>query len=1067
MHGYNRIDVEVSLHSDFCEGFANLFPFSGSSRLFFAQNQHWSCYFVKEGQGLLFPGETTTGALIFLCLEEQASRMAVGMTLQLFLAGTPCGHATILHIANPDLFKPIVSYPQYLTLAQVQQHPALLPSQRSWVEAAIAKQPQDYGLRLYLEHINDLCKDYTSPSITNTLARVTDEAYSIEQGHWLDLYRSRYVYSSAQQTILRNKIDELRETGGYLLLRGSTGSEAGTLIANLIDPNNPDLYYFLAPQIYQLGARKILRTLIAQLTLKYGLPMNWTSDSDYHKLRTTFKNLLYMLAQKGVEATIYIVGLEQLPAQDWSLFLPIVPSGFVFVLGMAVDTSYSGINQLQTHEYHLPNQAQLTQVSLGATNQFKQISPLTTTCLAILAACQSPISRTMLETLLNIDPQTSHSIMTTLNDLLWQSADHSQIWLDPNIRTAILASFDTSIIKQAHQQLASWCSDQLAAQALVVEQAQRAYAQTYYSTHLGQSEQWSTLWQMLDSAAYPQAQRQFDHSNNLVINQLIWGQVGILATTLTTEQQIQSLPQLWRYSLLRISLLEDSTPDYSVMVGCLLELGAEQLVLDWIQTVRDPLERIQLYEHSLKYQLKTPRTNILNLMAQAAKSLIEPEHQSSTLRKIVETAIQYAEFTLAWQLIQIIPNNWCRIVGLTKLAANVAQPINLEQARAYLAEAIAMAQTLQEPTSRNGSLEFIGEFAIEQADSEAIQTILEQIDDAGAKAVLFAKQAKLANLQGDLAQAQRLIEQIPIKNSQFQAYLSLIEYYTDQADLTTAHHLFNYIYPHQSTKTLYINRDLAKLAIQQADLVKAQQITESITDEAIADDLFGLIGQAYADNQDYAMAQTINQFIHDHHKQNDLLRYIANIAATYGLYETATTIVQSISVQRSIPMAIMEIAKIAALQGDQAQARELFLKAGSTVEADQGNWDEFILARIIDTAAQCGDIETALTMTRMCKQPGFRSNAFGHIVKACEAQLSQTSNSIKFNPASEFELATLQQLWHQCSSSAEFWQLIPQLKRWIRLYPWLSQALLETVTMVNHQLQQSLPNDPTDNPSNE
>ncbi|MCA0350393.1 MAG: hypothetical protein LCH85_00225 [Chloroflexi bacterium] len=1067
MHGYNRIDVEVCLHSDFCERFANLFPFSGSSRLFFAQNQHWSCYFVKEGQGFLFPGETTTGALIFLCLEEQASRMSVGMTLQLFVAGTPCGHATILHIVNPDLFKPIISYPQYLTLDQVQQHPALLPSQRSWVEAALAKQAQDYGLRLYHEHINDLCKDYTSPSIFNTLTRVADEAYSIEQRHWLDLYRSRYRHSSAQQTILQDKIAGLRETGGYLLLRGSTGSEAGTLIANLIDPNNPDLYYFLAPQIHQLGARKILRTLIAQLTLKYGLPMNWNSDSDYHRLRATFKKLLYMLAQKGFEATIYIAGLEHLSAEDWSLFLPIVPSGFVFVLGMAADTSYSGINQLQINEYRLPNQAQPTQVSLGAINQVEQPTPLTTTCLAILAVCQSPISRTMLETLLNVDSQTIDSVISMINDLLWQPADHTLIWLDPSIRTAILASFDAPILKQADQQVATWCSDQLTAQASVVEQAQLAYARTHYATHLGQSEQWSRLWQILDTDVYPKAQRQFDHSNNLVINQLIWGQVGILATTLTTEQKIQSLPQLWRYSLLRISLLEDSTPDHSAMVGCLLELGAEQVVLDWIQAVRDPLERIRLYEHSLKYQLKTPRTTIFNVMAQAAKSLSEPEHQSSKLRQIVETAIQYAEFTIAWQLIQSIPNNWCRIVGLTKLAANVAQQINLEQAQAYLAEAIAIAQTLQEPISRNGSLEFIGEFAIEQAHSAAIQTILELIDDDGAKAVLFAKQAKLASLQGDLAQAQRLIEQIPIKNSQYEAYLSLIEYYTDQADLTTAHYLFNYVYPHQSTKMLYINRDLAKLAIQQADLVKAQQIAESITDETVADDLCGLIGQAYADKQDYAMAQTINQLIHDQYKQNDLLRYIANIAATYGLYATATAIVQTISIPTAIPFAIIEIAKIAARQGDQAQARELFFKAGSTIEADQGNWDEHTFARIAETAAQCGDIETALTIARMCKQPGFRSNAFEHVVKACEAQQSQTSNSIKFNPASEFELATLQQLWHQCSNSDEFWQLIPQLKRWISLYPWLGQALLATVAVVNRQLNQSLPNDPTDNPSNE
>jgi hypothetical protein len=174
---------------------------------------------------------------------------------------------------------------------------------------------------------------------------------------------SSFVGRVQELEALRQRIEAIQQTGGYVTITGQAGQGKSSIIAKLVEEYGPEqvAHHFIpfnpGPD-HQVG---LLRNLMARLICKYNLSEIYVASDSRPALRDYFPKVLREIVEKGGQEIIFIDGLDQLEedqtgGRDLSFLPNNPPQGIVFVLGTRPNDTLKPLELLKPcHEYPLPN----------------------------------------------------------------------------------------------------------------------------------------------------------------------------------------------------------------------------------------------------------------------------------------------------------------------------------------------------------------------------------------------------------------------------------------------------------------------------------------------------------------------------------------------------------------------------------------------------------------------------------------------------------------------------------------------------------------------------------------
>ncbi|RAQ94227.1 caspase family protein [Thermogemmatispora tikiterensis] len=154
--------------------------------------------------------------------------------------------------------------------------------------------------------------------------------------------------------------------------------------------------------------------------------------------------------------------------------------------------------------------------------------------------------------------------------------------------------FDEEEERRWHGLLAAWCEQGGLARLWQEgareegERERRRYGQRHYVRHLYEARQWERLFAVLDEGSYGRGKVATDPSMGSYAQDLDLGRRAAAAVGERLEEQLEQLPRLWGYTLLRCSLgsRADAYPDAALVV--LYQLGQEAKALGLVELLTEP-----------------------------------------------------------------------------------------------------------------------------------------------------------------------------------------------------------------------------------------------------------------------------------------------------------------------------------------------------------------------------------------------------------------------------------------------------------------------------------------------
>ena len=215
---------------------------------------------------------------------------------------------------------------------------------------------------------------YFTPLNQNQYRRVRYPAQSYErdfqlkamlsdhQGFIQDRLES-FVGRQAELEIIKQRISEKLQTGGYVTITGQAGQGKSSIIAKIVSEYIEDniAHHFIPFNPGPDHQIILLRDLMARLILKHNLSDLYVASESRAALRDYFPKVLADIVERGEQEVIFVDGLDQLKEdsdgeRDLSFLPNDPPKGIVFVLGTRPNDTLRPLKLLKPHnEYQLPN----------------------------------------------------------------------------------------------------------------------------------------------------------------------------------------------------------------------------------------------------------------------------------------------------------------------------------------------------------------------------------------------------------------------------------------------------------------------------------------------------------------------------------------------------------------------------------------------------------------------------------------------------------------------------------------------------------------------------------------
>ncbi|WP_345725084.1 ATP-binding protein, partial [Herpetosiphon gulosus] len=324
--------------------------------------------------------------------------------------------------------------------------------------------------------------------------------------------------------------------------------------------------------------------------------------------------------------------------------------------------------------------------------------------LALLLVAQEPLRLDVVGDLLEHDHDTIQDAVWVLGGLVSQGIDQRVTLHHLMFRDYLVVSvFNQREVKRWQQQMADWCAKDLegiwADDRDPIEQARRVYARHHYITHLFLAENWTTLWQVLDAGDYGEHKTRFDPSTRLYALDLNRGRESAINAGQSTEEHIQNLPRLWKYSLLRTSLTSrvDQWPDDLVEV--LAMLGRTQEALERIELSSSIEKKIFLWARIINWCNESQKTTIFSRINQIItdNSLL---YNSEIINSVFQVILSTNRIEQAIEIALQIDDKINRILSINIVLNKSINLLNCNIFNNLLDEIIILAKSVTQPEIR-------------------------------------------------------------------------------------------------------------------------------------------------------------------------------------------------------------------------------------------------------------------------------------------------------------------------------------------------------------------------------
>jgi len=187
------------------------------------------------------------------------------------------------------------------------------------------------------------------------------KALIIDHSGFIQSRLESFVGREQELATIRQHINTLLSTGGYLTIIGQAGQGKSSIIARLVQDSCPNVvvHHFIPFNPGPDHQVSLLRDLMAQLILKHELSDYYVASESRPALRDFFPKVLDAIAAKGAQEVIFIDGLDQLKEdadgeRDLSFLPDNPPQGIVFVLGTRPNETLQPLELRKPHHpYHL------------------------------------------------------------------------------------------------------------------------------------------------------------------------------------------------------------------------------------------------------------------------------------------------------------------------------------------------------------------------------------------------------------------------------------------------------------------------------------------------------------------------------------------------------------------------------------------------------------------------------------------------------------------------------------------------------------------------------------------
>ncbi|MFD3164105.1 AAA family ATPase [Herpetosiphon sp. NSE202] len=545
--------------------------------------------------------------------------------------------------------------------------------------------------------------------------------------------------------------------------------------------------------------------------------------------------------------------------------------------------------------------------------------------LAVLVVTQEPLLPSAIAILIEQPADLVIEALDLMNDWVTAAVDQRLALRHLLFHEYLVqAEFSSAELRAWHQRFATWCGVELDTiwqdSPTPAEQARRWYARHHMMTHLALAEQWAALWQLVDTGDYGAQKVRFDPSTRLYGLDLDRARESVIVAHQhqAVDDQLASLPRLWRYSLLRTSLTAHADQWHDDMFAIVAASGFIAEALAQIEICSDPSRQVRLWQSILTYAAPERRLPIIQRMEQVARSLRDADERDKALGSVAMAYIEQELFSLGYSIMLTLEH--FRDSWRYSLLQNRLEHGDISQAHMVMAQ-------IEAPKYQVKSAILIAKHLIATADHEQAYSLLTQVLPLADEGDLIKVQCLLANVHwhaGNDPQAQALLVEAEAGLQHLSEWAygdgldSIMDTYLTHRDQASAQRLaestndYRYLfttlylkhgdsvtaakYASMIDKDGYRNSAHTKLIewyCQQADFESAQTLLSLMLSAGSQHEAACIVARAYAERQQFvAFEATLTMTIDTAPNDDDIygLIGIAELYASYGFDDQACAV---------------------------------------------------------------------------------------------------------------------------------------------------------------------------------